>query len=186
MRNVPIAITVVAVIAGVIALTKMTGRGDAIVGPAGIPEATAEPERGSLPPSIRVVAPTPRPYEPVPTLPPPLTREQAIQIGRTEAASMGEDDPILISAMLTTVGDAVARIEPPGGQPEIVASYESRALRSAWLVRMHGSFRPDRGLGSTAGEDGSRTVGWMFVIVEKDTGLTITRGYRPATIPIQP
>jgi hypothetical protein len=174
MRYLLIGVMIAVAMIGTLALANMPGQGDMPGSQVAVlPTALATPRLPGLP-DIELIA-TFAPSEPIPTLPVPLTRAQAIQIARSDAASMGEEDAVLIDVMYTTVEDANARISGTDEVPE----YEG-STKLAWLVRMRGSFRP-------AGyETGPRESGWMFVVVEADTGLRVRRGYRPESIPTEP
>lgn len=174
MRYLLVGVTMAVVVVGTLALADVRGQGDTLGGQAAaVPTALATPQLPGLP-DIEMIA-TFAPSEPLPTLPIPLTRTQAIQIARSDAASMGEEDAVLIDVVWTTVEGANAMISSSDEVPE----YEG-STKLAWLVRMRGSFRP-------AGyESGLREPGWMFVVVEADTGLAVRRGYRPVSIPSGP
>ena len=145
----------------------------------------AEPGAGAPPlPTSGISVPTgvadlPSPTA-IPTIRVPLTREQVIEKGRMWASAMGEDNPVLIDVVLTTLADANSRLRqspttsPADGAPEGLQGLPREGR--VWLVRMSGSFVPSShpGLREFAPERG-----WMFAVVNASTGQTIHYGYQP-------
>lgn len=108
-----------------------------------------------------------------------IGRERAIEIGRIHAVDLGEANPTLIDAVLTTQEDVRRRLQPPDGTPSDGPYPRGSGISddaAVWLVRMEGSFRPRSYPG---GELPPRESGWMFAVLNAATGETVGYGYEP-------
>ncbi len=116
-----------------------------------------------------------------------VTKDQAISLARADARNMGEANPMLIDAILTTQGDARERLRGPDGTaadgPEPRASGISDN-GAVWLVRMSGSFRPDDYPGGW-GPTPTPKPGIMVVIVNAADGHEIAHGILPEGFPLR-
>lgn len=116
----------------------------------------------------------------IPTIRAPLTREQVIEKGRMWASAMGENNPVLLDVVLTTLNDANRRLRqspdtsPADGAPEGLQGLPGEGR--VWLVRMSGSFVPSSHPGM---RESVPERGWMFAVVNAATGQTIHYGYQP-------
>lgn len=178
MRRLMLIVSVVVLLAGCGQRTQAPGAGDSAQ-----QEITAGSQASAIPePTVIVPQPT---IVRLPTLHVPevsvsdavITRARAIETGRSYAMALGEANPTLIDAVLTTQKDVRRRLQPPDGTPSDGPYPRGSGISddaAVWLVRMEGSFRPDRGL---AGELPPAKPGWMFVVLNAATGQSIGYGY---------
>ncbi len=114
-----------------------------------------------------------------------ITRERAIEAGRSYAAALGEANPTLIDAVLTTQEDVRRRLQAADGTPSDGPYPRGSGISdnaAVWLVRMEGSFRPRSYPG---GELPPPKPGWMFAVLNAATGQSIGYGYYPEGSPLR-
>lgn len=111
-------------------------------------------------------------------------RGQAIDIARTVAANYREANPELITAALLPYSAAVQlvkdpRVRPEDGSPPAFMGWTPDT--KVWVVRMWGSFRPPMGPNA---ETAPPVQGWMFALIDPETGWPLHQGYNPNTVPL--
>lgn len=101
------------------------------------------------------------------------------------AAVFGEANPTLVAATEMTLAEAERRVFPEGaaidGPVEGQATVPDDAL--VWLVRMRGTFHPPHGPEITQAT--RKYQGWMYTIIDAETGQTIASGIRPNDVPLR-
>ena len=114
---------------------------------------------------------------------PAVSRDAALDLGRTRAIAFGESNPTPIDAAIMTLVEAQRKVFPEGGpidgpvEGQSVAPSHTRV----WLVRMRGAFKAPHGPRPSCW----RTHGWMYAIVEVETGRTISSGFRSDAMPVR-
>jgi hypothetical protein len=111
-----------------------------------------------------------------------VSRRAAVEFGRIRATAFGEENPELVDAAEMTVTEARRKVSPERGPLEWPPEGQSIAADDArvWLVRTRGTFYPPH---SPEIPQGVR--GWMYTIVEVETGQTIASGFRPDGNPLR-
>jgi len=115
---------------------------------------------------------------------PPVSRQAAAELGRFRAGAFGEDNPTLIDATVLTLDEALRKVHPEGGPIDRPVGGHAvvRDDAQVWLVRMEGTFQPPR---HPPGRSPPWTVGWMYTIVDVETGRTVTSGINSNAMPVR-
>ncbi len=137
-------------------------------------------------PTVILPPDSPRHF-PLPTPEPELrvpTSEKAIRIASGVARSFEETEPVLIDATLLPYRVAAGKLgdSADDGPPAAVLGWtpEDRV----WLVRMRGSFLPSMGR-HLLPENPTPVRGWMFVLIDPETGWPLRQGYFPEKVPVR-
>lgn len=115
---------------------------------------------------------------------PPVSRQAAVELGRVRAGAFGEGNPALIDATVMPLAEAQRTVFPEGGPIDrpVEGHAVVRSDAQVWLVRMRGTFQPPK---RPPGRVPPSTVGWMYTIVEVETGRTISSGFRSNAMPVR-
>ena len=114
---------------------------------------------------------------------PAVSRDAALDLGRTRAVAFGESNPTPIDAATMTLAEAQRKVFPEGGPVDGPVEGQSVVPDNTpvWLIRMRGVFKAPHGPRGSS----KRTAGWMYTIVEVETGRTISSGFRSNAMPIR-
>lgn len=130
-------------------------------------------------------APPPSAAEDTP--PGPISHEWAIENMLARAQAFGEREPQLLESTLTTYSEARNRVDPSEGQkPESLPILPDAA--PVWLVRASGTFVAPHAMVQIDEKTGQRIpqkprVGWMYTIIDAQTGKTLQSGFRGQPAP---
>jgi hypothetical protein len=132
-------------------------------------------------PALQVVAPAQTTRAALPAV--GVSRQAAAEFGRMRAAAFGEANPALVDATEMTLAEARRRVYPDGEPIDGPVAGRSMVPDDArvWLVRMRGAFQAPHG----PRPSNRRTTGWMYTIVEVETGQTIASGFRSNAMPLR-
>ena len=171
MRYLLAGLTVVVVALAVGALISTVEWGSAT---ASAPEAPAKatPLAPSVPSVVPTLARVRVPYTRLPVE--AVSRAKAIEVGRSDAGRMHEDEPELIGASLMTLGEARRRLRADDAETGV----PDEAL--VWVVWMRGTFMPSSAPGP---EQMISEEGWAYSVVNAKTGQTMGWGYRNPDTP---
>ena len=106
------------------------------------------------------------------------TRQEAIELGRKVAGSYGEHQPVLINAIMLPYAVSAELTREPGAPEWDGPVTEAMGLTpesKVWLVRMRGTFT--RPMGPDPVEARIPARGWMYAIIDPQTGFPLSRGY---------
>ena len=125
------------------------------------------------------VEPTPTPYSKK------VSHQAAVEYGRMQAKAYGEENPVLVEAVETTLNEANARLNPDGNPADGPVRPVVPGDSPVWLVRMRGNFMPAHQAPPPPGADPTKVAanrgpreGWMFIVVDAQTGKSIESGFR--------
>ncbi len=115
---------------------------------------------------------------------PPVPKEAALAFAKSRANGFGDPNAVLIDIKLLTLAQAERTIQPSGpldGPDEGYRLVPSDA--KVWLVRMNGSFRAPHPPPEL--RDRPARPGWMFAIIDANTGQTVSAGFDPFDPPTE-
>ena len=115
------------------------------------------------------------------------TRQEALEWGRIIAGSFGEREPVLIDATLlpySVAAEVLRKPRTPPGDGPLPEAQGVTPETDVWLVRMRGAFVGPAGPDAAAVRVPER--GWMYVTINPQTGLLLSRGFRTQTVPVKP
>jgi len=166
-----VALAVVAVVAT--GSARQTGQEpSARVGAGLAATAVTMPQAVPAVPTSRLAQPEPTGAAALPQV--AVSRQAAEEIGRFRARAFGEDNPVLIEAQ--------RKIYPEGGPIDGPVDKVVPDGARVWLIRVKGIFVPPK---YPARYVPAPTKGWLYTIVEVETGRTFGSGIRADGVPVR-